>query len=90
MEPHVEFVGTDRLPEDTPYRDTGCRLFQACLTCPLPACRHDIGSRAADALAKAYVLRLLLRRGLSVDEAANVLGVSRRTVFRLKALQRAV
>lgn len=28
------------------YLDTGCRLFDSCLSCPLPACKDDL--RAED------------------------------------------
>ena len=37
----------DALPEHLHYRDGGCDLFAACLTCPLPHCRYDVPGGAA-------------------------------------------
>ncbi len=31
----------DRVPELTHYRDEGCRVWPACLTCPLPRCVEE-------------------------------------------------
>ena len=38
----------DALITDGRYRDDGCDLFTACLSCPLPQCRYDVagGARA--------------------------------------------
>lgn len=68
------------------YRDEGCDLHPSCLSCPLPACRYDLPPKQAQAWARALRLRPLLEQGLTVEQAAAALGVSRRTVFRLKPL----
>jgi transcriptional regulator of acetoin/glycerol metabolism len=74
----------DGLPESTNYQDDGCDLHDHCLTCPLPACRYELPPGRARALSQAAALRTLLSRGQTMDEAATNLGVSRRTVYRLR------
>lgn len=76
----------DALPESTPYRDRGCDLHDACLTCPLPHCRYDVAGGARALLNRARnaeMRRLRLHGGLPVDEIARRFRVSRRTVFRV-------
>ena len=75
---------TDRLPEQIHYRDTGCDIAPRCLECPLPQCRYDLPPKRAGALLREAKLRRLLAEGLTIDAAAERMGVSRRTVFRLK------
>ncbi len=75
---------SDRLPEHIHYRDDGCEIAPKCLECPLPACRYDLPPKRAGALLREAQLRALLAQGLTADEAAARMGVSRRTVFRLK------
>ncbi len=75
---------SDHLPENQHYRDDGCEIAPRCLECPLPACRYDLPPKRAGALLRESQLRTLLAQGLTADEAAVVMGVSRRTVFRLK------
>ena len=74
----------DRLPEQTHYRDDGCEISRHCLECPLPACRYDLPPKRAGALLREAELQRLLAEGLTADQAAERMGVSRRTVFRLK------
>lgn len=66
------------------YRDDGCSIAPSCLSCPLSVCRYDLPPKAAGALLRESQLRGLLSQGLTADEAAAAMGVSRRTVFRLK------
>lgn len=75
---------TDHLPEQLHYRDDGCEMAPRCLECPLPRCRYDLPPKRAGALMREAELRLLLDQGLSLDDAAARMGVSRRTIFRLK------
>ena len=75
---------SDHLPEYLHYRDDGCEIAPKCLECPLPACRYDLPPKRAGALMREAQLRALLAEGLTADEAAVRMGVSRRTVFRLK------
>lgn len=76
----------DGLPESTSYHDDGCDLHSQCLTCPLPACRYELPPGRARALSQAAALTLLLDRGRTMEEAAADLGVSRRTVYRLRRI----
>lgn len=79
-------MSADRLPEQMHYRDDGCKIAPHCLECPLPACRYDLPPKRAGALQRQAQLFELLNEGLTADQAAERLGVSRRTVFRLKVL----
>ena len=76
----------DGLPENTHYHDDGCDLHNSCLTCPLPACRYEMPPGRARALSQAAALGRLLQSGITMDEAAAELGVSRRTVYRLRRM----
>lgn len=76
----------DGLPESTNYQDDGCDLHGSCLTCPLPACRYEMPPGRARALSQAAALGRLLGTGRTMDEAAAELGVSRRTVYRLRRI----
>lgn len=76
----------DALPEYTDYQDGGCDLYPSCLSCPLPRCRYDDPGGAAAMLRNgrdASIVRLSHSDGLTVEELANMFGVSRRTVFRV-------
>lgn len=66
------------------YQDTGCSIAPSCLSCPLARCRYDLPPKRAGALMRESLLRTLLAQGLTADEAAAAMGVSRRTIFRLK------
>lgn len=76
----------DGLPENMNYRDDGCDIHPECLSCPLPACRYEMPPGRARALAQAAALGRLLGLGRTMDEAAGELGVSRRTVYRLRRI----
>ena len=68
--------------------DHGCEIAPKCLECPLPQCKHDdpLGYVRQLRLDKdALILEEMEKRGLGVDEAAQVFGVTPRTVFRVKA-----
>jgi hypothetical protein len=66
--------------------DDGCLDLgiASCLTCPLPACRYDLPPKAAGTWLRVFRVRELAREGATVNEIKAALGVSRRTVFRLK------
>ena len=79
----------DALPEalitQGRYRDDGCDLFAACLSCPLPQCRYDVAGGARTMLNRVRDDEIrYLRRELAVpvDEIARRFRISRRTVFR--------
>lgn len=78
-------IRRDTKPELVDWRDDGCSLHPHCLTCPLPRCRYEMGPGQARALADWFVLRDVLADGRTVEQAAADLGVSRRTVYRLRA-----
>ncbi len=80
----------DGLPENTNYQDDGCDIHPQCLSCPLPACRYEMPPGRARALAQAAALGQLLALGRTMDEAAAELGVSRRTVYRLRRIAQPV
>lgn len=66
------------------YRDDGCSIAPSCLSCPLSVCRYDLPPKAAGALMREAQLRTLLAQGMTAEEAAAAMGISRRSVFRLK------
>src|SRR5438477_9931918 len=83
----------DALPENTHYLDSGCDIHPSCLTCPLERCRYDEPGGARGIFARArdrQIVALVRGHTLTVDAVARRFGVSRRTVFRVLARERAV
>ena len=74
------------LPEHTTYRDDGCDLQPACLSCSLPRCRMDLPPGVARAILQARQLHELLAEGLTMDQAAVALRLSRRQTYRLRKM----
>ena len=72
-------------PEHTPYRDTGCDIAPACLTCPLMRCRYDEpgGLVALRRLAQDARVLELVRERKTVGQIAEATGLSVRTVQRV-------
>ena len=66
------------------YRDDGCDIAPRCLDCPLPLCRFDLPPKVARTIIRETELRVLLSNGKSAEEAAAIMGMSRRSVFRLR------
>jgi len=54
----------DRLPEHTDYKDTGCGVYHACLSCPLMTCVFDLEDAELDGqtVFRLHRDRLLYRR----------------------------
>ena len=76
----------DALPEHVDYEDTGCDLYPACLSCPLPRCRYEDPGGAAAMLRTgrdAYIRRAVAEDGADIDHLAGMFGLSRRTIFRV-------
>ena len=76
----------DALPEYMDYADTGCDLYSSCLTCPLPRCRYDDPGGAPAMLRTgrdAAILRYATQENISIDNLAEMFGLSRRTIFRV-------
>lgn len=74
----------DSVPERAQYRDEGCRLFAACLSCPLPVCAMEMPPKVAGTFLREQELMAILASGRSAAEAAAMLHVSRRSIFRAK------
>lgn len=73
------------LPRDQAnWIDRGCEIAPHCLECPLPECRYLMPPKRAGALIAAARVRALTEAGRTADQIAAELGMSRRTVFRLK------
>ncbi len=85
-----ELLGPEGFHWEIP--DEGCDLAEidprcsSCLTCPLPVCRYELPPGRARMLSQAQALGRLLRTGRTMEEAATELGVSRRTVYRLRQI----
>ena len=81
------------------YRDEGCRLFPACLSCPRPKCLEDEDgilaaiTRHWTRLRYAKIILLYNAAPGTIKErtmlVADAMGVTARTVERARALKRA-
>lgn len=78
------------------FVDTGCDLHPKCLSCPLPACKHDRpeeggnGSWIHDAKVerrRQEVVRLL-RQGVARTEVMRRFGITERTTYRMTERER--
>jgi len=69
------------------WRDTGCRLSPSCLACPLSKCVHDLpyGHYQRELTRHKDLVSLPVALALPTAEAARVLGVTERTVSRIRA-----
>lgn len=82
-------LGRGRGSEITTFQDTGCFASPSCLDCSLPVCVHDGGGAYLQGLRMdgraAAAGRLVAVEGRRVEEAAERLGVTARTVYRYLA-----
>lgn len=65
--------------------DTGCEIAPACLDCPQPRCKHELGNGIAEARRLVAMLgrvSIIRNEGITAAVAAERYGVSIRTVFR--------
>lgn len=74
-------------PRESEYRDDGCEVHPACLSCPLVRCRYDepVNQRRAETAARIErqrQVRLLEQTGKSSREIAMETGFALRTVQR--------
>jgi len=78
--------------DGVPYQDTGCSKAPACLTCPLPVCRHDMNPNAfKSAMVRSTdqgKLAIMRAESLTVSEAAERFGITVRTVWRILSRNR--
>lgn len=75
------------LPEHNDYRDTGCEIHHACLSCPLPACKHDepgILARIKREQRDQEIIRMI-DLGMSDADIAKQVSVSAQTVLRSRS-----
>jgi len=92
-------VREDILPEDplfnTPckhYNECGCEVASCCFDCPLPVCKHEFtnGMQTVRGILRNLRIVHFLDEGRSVDWVMQVMGVSRRTVYRARKSQNSV
>jgi hypothetical protein len=84
-------VRADTLPENTIYRDDGCDVADSCLDCPLPVCKFDAPGwlqRASRYERDMDVVNMRVRDGLSVEEIAERVELSGRTIHRILQSER--
>ncbi len=84
-------VRSDALPEYLEYRDGGCDLAPSCLRCPLVRCRYDEpgGARKFLQASRDEAVCYRRREGVGIDALAAEFSISRRSVFRVLARDRA-
>lgn len=81
---------TDALPEYIRYKDVGCDLHSACLTCPLPVCKEELtqGVQAIRAYMRNLQIQLFRDEGHTVEWIAQVMGITVRGVYKSTARKR--
>jgi len=74
------------------WADNGCKLAASCLACPLPQCIHDLpyGQHLREQTRQKDLVQLPVALALPTAEAAQILGVTERTVSRIRARGRQV
>ncbi len=92
-------VRSDALPEGLPfntsckhYNECGCEVASCCFDCPLPVCKHEFtnGMQTVRGILRNLRIVHFLDEGRSVDWVMQVMGVSRRTVYRARKSQNSV
>jgi len=81
-------VRADAYPNEDMYEDTGCHLYSACLSCPLPICIFETSTGVqlrARGLLHAKQLQTQRTNGLTITNLMTDHQLSRRQVFRLLA-----
>ena len=78
----------ERDPIMTQMMDDGCDVSRSCLKCPLPKCKYDdpAGYQTFKRKQKYQEwFKIVKEEGLSNQQAADLFGVTPRTMFRIKA-----
>lgn len=88
MERNIELEDRiDAYPEYYDYRDTGCVVYHACLSCPLSKCIYDSAKKGKYYWDNDKIESEVLEKtnaGWSVRQIVKWLGASPRTVKRLR------
>ena len=73
--------------DDRHPQDLGCQYSESCLICPLPKCKHEMTMGQVKIEVKKAESRkqvaFIIENRLSIQEAAERLNVSERTIFRM-------
>ncbi len=81
-----ELVRVDALPEEMikrgSFKDEGCDVVEACLTCPLIICIEEPEWKENQKRVRAASMFALFRLGIDVELIAKKFNVRRRTVYR--------
>jgi len=77
----------NRKASDIEYGDDGCDVHPRCLECPLSVCKHDnprpyLVWRKQQ---KDKQMEVIIDQATSPTAAAEILGITERTVYRIKA-----
>lgn len=79
----------DRVPELTHYKDEGCVVWRACLSCPLPQCIYDQPNRRGHhERLRDLVIEQLFHAGEPAQSLAERYGLTRRSIFRIVRRER--
>ena len=93
-EPWVSVPTPELNPDPViPHEETnGCDMADSCLECPLPRCKHEDpwGYRKTKLQERDQeYIEVINRDNLSIKEAAEKLGVTKKTVLRVRARNKA-
>lgn len=75
----------DAYPENTEYRDKGCLVHPACLTCPLAVCVLDIPPHVQQRWSRNTRVLAMVAGEMAYEQIALLEGISTRTVYRIVA-----
>ena len=92
MSPRKSVSIIDSLPEQFPYRDSGCEVSPSCLECPLPACKYDDPAAYHRQIREdrdREVVDAKCDQGKTVSQIASHFGLSQRTIHRILERSRA-
>lgn len=73
---------------DAVPRDRGCNLAPACLSCPLPQCKHDISAAMkyqAASIAREDEAKRLKMESYTISQIAFMFSLTKRSIHRILA-----
>lgn len=74
-----------RAPTYDDFPDRGCDLAPSCLACPLPTCRYELPPKQGRAWLQRQRFADLLAEGHTLSECVELMGLTRRTAYRMQA-----